>query len=61
MGDIGTGSLAVAERKKMFCRLSGWALIPFGYRAVGWPYLISTPWPELLELAVMDVVFVGLG
>jgi hypothetical protein len=25
----------------MFCRLLGWALVLFGVRAAGWPYLIS--------------------
>lgn len=34
LGDSGTGSLSVAERKKMFCRVSGWALILFGIRAL---------------------------
>jgi hypothetical protein len=34
LGDPVTGSLGVAERKKMFCRVSGWALILFGDRAL---------------------------
>lgn len=43
----------------MFCRLSGWALIFFGDRAVGWPYLISAGLGTVK--AKMDALFVGLG
>ena len=46
----------------MFCRLSGWALILFWDRAVGWPYLISAePGTVNSVKAEIDVLFVDLG